>query len=268
MPPSSAATTSTTISVTWAPRARMEVNASCPGVSSMTRHRPLCSTSYAPMCWVIPPASWSITWLARIASKSDVFPWSTWPMIVTTGGRATRSSSRSASWSMRLSISGATFSTSKPYSWARRPAASASRSWFTVVGIPISISFLMTSPALTPIRWAGSPRETPAPILPPPLSSFLLGRFLLLPLLFLLFALLLGLRGGRGFHDPDLRLRLLLLLHRRSLQFLRNRGGLLRHIGGWRRGLRLVVQDLRRGGGRCGGVAPVGGRPAPAPPRS
>jgi len=31
--PSSAATTKTTISVTWAPRARIAVNAACPGVS-------------------------------------------------------------------------------------------------------------------------------------------------------------------------------------------------------------------------------------------
>ena len=39
------------------------------------------------MCWVIPPASVSTTFALRIASSSVVLPWSTWPMIVTTGGR-------------------------------------------------------------------------------------------------------------------------------------------------------------------------------------
>ena len=39
------------------------------------------------MCCVIPPASVSTTADSRIASSSVVLPWSTWPMIVTTGGR-------------------------------------------------------------------------------------------------------------------------------------------------------------------------------------
>ena len=39
------------------------------------------------MCCVMPPASVSTTAVSRIASSSDVLPWSTWPMIVTTGGR-------------------------------------------------------------------------------------------------------------------------------------------------------------------------------------
>ena len=39
------------------------------------------------MCCVIPPASVSTTEVSRIASSSVVLPWSTWPMIVTTGGR-------------------------------------------------------------------------------------------------------------------------------------------------------------------------------------
>ena len=42
--PSSAATTSTAMSVTWAPRARMAVNASWPGVSMKVRVRSLPST--------------------------------------------------------------------------------------------------------------------------------------------------------------------------------------------------------------------------------
>ena len=48
------------------------------------------------MCCVIPPASVSTTDASRIASRSVVFPWSTWPMIVTTGGRSTRSSGASS----------------------------------------------------------------------------------------------------------------------------------------------------------------------------
>ena len=39
------------------------------------------------MCWVMPPASPAATSVSRMASSSDVLPWSTWPMIVTTGGR-------------------------------------------------------------------------------------------------------------------------------------------------------------------------------------
>ena len=44
------------------------------------------------MCWVMPPASPATTLVLRMASSSEVLPWSTWPMMVTTGGRGTRSS--------------------------------------------------------------------------------------------------------------------------------------------------------------------------------
>ena len=44
------------------------------------------------MCWVMPPASPETTLALRMASSSDVLPWSTWPMMVTTGGRGCRSS--------------------------------------------------------------------------------------------------------------------------------------------------------------------------------
>ena len=84
------------MSVTFAPRARIAVNASWPGVSRNVIFRPLTSTWYAPMCCVIPPASVSTTRVLRIASSSVVLPWSTWPMIVTTGGRVTSASSGSS----------------------------------------------------------------------------------------------------------------------------------------------------------------------------
>ena len=45
------------MSVTLAPRARIRVNASWPGVSMNTILRPFFSMWYAPMCWVMPPAS-------------------------------------------------------------------------------------------------------------------------------------------------------------------------------------------------------------------
>lgn len=44
----------------------------------------------APMCCVIPPNSVLTTDVFRRESKRVVFPWSTCPMIVTTGGRFTR----------------------------------------------------------------------------------------------------------------------------------------------------------------------------------
>ena len=96
MTPSSAATTSTAMSVTFAPRARIAVNASWPGVSRNVILRPLTSTWYAPMCCVMPPASVATTRVWRIASSSVVLPWSTWPMIVTTGGRVTSDSAGSS----------------------------------------------------------------------------------------------------------------------------------------------------------------------------
>ena len=39
------------------------------------------------MCCVMPPASPATTLVWRMASSSDVLPWSTWPMMVTTGAR-------------------------------------------------------------------------------------------------------------------------------------------------------------------------------------
>ena len=38
------------------------------------------------MCWVMPPASPAATFALRIASRSVVLPWSTWPRMTTTGG--------------------------------------------------------------------------------------------------------------------------------------------------------------------------------------
>ena len=64
--PSSAATTKRAISATLAPRDRMAENASCPGVSIKVIFFPLCSAWYAPICWVMPPDSFSTTFVLRI----------------------------------------------------------------------------------------------------------------------------------------------------------------------------------------------------------
>ena len=63
---SSAATTRTTMSVTWAPRARIEVKASWPGVSRNAIDLPCTVTAYAPMCWVMPPVSPPATLVRRM----------------------------------------------------------------------------------------------------------------------------------------------------------------------------------------------------------
>ena len=63
MTPSSAATTMTAMSVTLAPRARILVNASWPGVSRKVIGLPSCSTRQARITCVMPPASVATTLL-------------------------------------------------------------------------------------------------------------------------------------------------------------------------------------------------------------
>ena len=151
MTPSSAATTRTAMSVTFAPRARISVNASWPGVSMKVILRPFWSTWYAPMCCVIPPASVSTTRAERIASSSVVLPWSTWPMIVTTGGRSTRSSGASSN-SSRISSSSAAcrIVISRSISAAISSTSSSDSDCVTVFGVPIFIRILMISGTFWP----------------------------------------------------------------------------------------------------------------------
>ena len=59
------------------------------------------------MCCVMPPASVETTEVSRIASSSDVLPWSTWPMIVTTGARGSRSAASSSNTSAASTSSAA-----------------------------------------------------------------------------------------------------------------------------------------------------------------
>ena len=146
--PSSAATTSIAISVIWAPLARILVNASCPGVSKNVISLPFTDTLYAPICWVIPPASPSITFVFLIASRSDVLPWSTCPITTTTGALWTKSSALSSDSSNNISssLTSSFLLAVTPNSPATKKAVSKSSSWFIVAIIPNPISFVITSP--------------------------------------------------------------------------------------------------------------------------
>src|SRR5881296_1212214 len=111
------------------------------------------------MCCVIPPNSFSATFDLRTASRSEVLPWSTWPMTVTTGGRSlscagSRSSSSTTSPSTdrtsrsTLNLSATSF------------AAVGSSSSLTVAMTPSSSSALITSPDFRRIFSASSPTVT------------------------------------------------------------------------------------------------------------
>ena len=88
MTPSSAATTKTTTSVMFAPRERIALNASWPGVSRKVMSP--CVRLHRVGADVLSDAAGfagSRRSPERIASSNDVLPWSTWPITVTTGGR-------------------------------------------------------------------------------------------------------------------------------------------------------------------------------------
>ena len=103
------------------------------------------------MCWVMPPASVSTTDASRIASSSVVLPWSTWPMIVTTGGRGTRSAS-SSSYSAGSSSSSAAclIVTSRLTSVAISSISSSESDWVAVRIWPSDMRILISSGIVTP----------------------------------------------------------------------------------------------------------------------
>ena len=113
---------------------------------------------YAPMCWVIPPASPSITLVLRRRSRSEVLPWSTCPMTVTIGGRVMRSSSRSTSSSCvtASTTSALTKSVLYPNSSATISIVSASRRMLIETMSPILIHVAMTCVTGTSIMLARS----------------------------------------------------------------------------------------------------------------
>jgi hypothetical protein len=105
----------------------------------------------------MPPDSPPATLVRRMRSSSEVLPWSTWPMMVTTGARSSRPSTLSskvprASLTRSSSLT-ATFSTSKPNSDAKMPAVSASRLLLMFMPImPICMSLVSTSVAFNDMR--------------------------------------------------------------------------------------------------------------------
>ena len=112
------------------------------------------------MCCVMPPASPLATRARRMLSSSEVLPWSTWPITVTTGGRG--SSTAVDVPSSSLSASSASGSSSLaaralwPISSTTIIAVSWSSTWLMVTIVPIFIIVLITSTALTAILWARS----------------------------------------------------------------------------------------------------------------
>ena len=110
------------------------------------------------MCCVIPPASPAITFALRILSSKEVLPWSTCPITVTIGGRATQSSSLSSSSSalMASTTSALTYSVLKPNSSATILIVSASKRWLMETMIPILIQVAITLVTGTSIMLARS----------------------------------------------------------------------------------------------------------------
>mmetsp|Transcript_6882 Transcript_6882/g.12625 ORF Transcript_6882/g.12625 Transcript_6882/m.12625 type:complete len:210 (-) Transcript_6882:813-1442(-) len=84
--PSVALTMITATSVAPQPLARIDLKIEWPGVSSTQSSTSPDFTRNAPRLCVMPPASFSTTFVDRSASSSEVFPWLTWPMMHTTGG--------------------------------------------------------------------------------------------------------------------------------------------------------------------------------------
>ena len=109
------------------------------------------------MCWVMPPASPLTTLVLRMASSSEVLPWSTWPMMVTTGGRGSRCSSASV-WPMKPSSTSASDTRLGvwPNSVTISSAVSASITSLILCISPCAISSLMTSTDRSVMRLASS----------------------------------------------------------------------------------------------------------------
>src|SRR4029079_3670004 len=100
------------------------------------------------MCWVMPPASPDTTLAWRSASSSEVLPWSTWPITVTTGERGSVSVESSTTSNRPSSTSdAATRLTEWPISSAISCAVSASITSVILCIAPCFISRRMTSSA-------------------------------------------------------------------------------------------------------------------------
>ena len=108
------------------------------------------------MCWVMPPASPAMTLVLRMLSSSEVLPWSTWPMTVTTGGRSVMSSSLTSAPSRTSSPYSLRNSISRSYSAASSSMLSFSRRWLMVAMMPMPKSLPISSWARVPSLSASS----------------------------------------------------------------------------------------------------------------
>ncbi len=111
------------------------------------------------MCWVMPPASPSATLVLRIWSRSEVLPWSTWPMTVTTGARGSlvpASSPSASSCSSCWASSKLTSMASTPSSSASSRAVSGASTWLMLAMTPFLNRSWIRSLALTPSFSANS----------------------------------------------------------------------------------------------------------------
>ena len=109
------------------------------------------------MCWVMPPASPDTTLAWRSASSSEVLPWSTWPITVTTGERGSVSVESSTMSNRPSSTSlAATRLTVWPISSATSCAVSASITSVIFTIWPCFISSRITSTARSAMRLASS----------------------------------------------------------------------------------------------------------------
>ena len=105
------------------------------------------------MCWVMPPASPEATSVVRRASSREVLPWSTWPMMATTGARGVVASSSIASDRKPASTSDSeTRFTAMPNSSATSSAVSVSMTSLIFIIRPCFIRNLMMSTPRTAIR--------------------------------------------------------------------------------------------------------------------
>ena len=107
----------------------------------------------------MPPASVSMTFVLLMASKSEVLPWSTWPITTTTGERSSNCSGASSKSlnKMSSSVKIISLSTIAPKSSAIKEAVSKSTDWLIEAITPSIISFLITSVAGTSKRSESSP---------------------------------------------------------------------------------------------------------------
>mmetsp|Transcript_21004 Transcript_21004/g.67673 ORF Transcript_21004/g.67673 Transcript_21004/m.67673 type:complete len:247 (-) Transcript_21004:623-1363(-) len=128
---SSAATTTRATSKARADDDRILAKAAWPGVSMKVEP----PTRKAERRWVMPPASEAATLPPLSASRRVVFPWSTWPMTATTGGRSGRDDHSSVSGSGLKGLTKATASSTSlpsPFKYASDAdlSSSASLSWY------------------------------------------------------------------------------------------------------------------------------------------